>query len=151
VTALFHDRDRAAHALRRLQQQGFGQSELTVVSSVDREVHQDLSERSEQVDAHGGAWAGTALGAAVGGYLGLLSMVLIPALPLFIVGGAALGGIAGTMLGLGVGDHQAAQAEELLRSGGALVVVTTENSDRARAAKDLLGQQSARDLSVSHS
>ena len=57
VTTFFHDCDCAAYALRRLQQQGFGQSELAVVSSVDPEVHQDLTERLARVDAHCGAGA----------------------------------------------------------------------------------------------
>jgi uncharacterized membrane protein len=152
VSALFEDHDQAAAAVRSLQEHQFQERELTVIAKADEATAQELDRYEQSVereDSRTGVWTGSALGAAVGGYLGLLSMVLIPALPLFIVGGAAVGGLLGKGLGgLGVADQHVGSVEETLRGGGALALVHEPDPKRAQLAQDLLKQHAARSVTV---
>ncbi|HVZ32782.1 MAG TPA: helix-hairpin-helix domain-containing protein [Polyangiaceae bacterium] len=143
VSALFDNPSHAAEAVRALQGHGFGERELTVITTPGENTDV-VSEWEEDSVARGqrrtGGWMGGALGAAVGGYIGLVSMVLIPALPLLILGGAAAGTVAGRLMGLDLADHQVRDAESVLRAGGALLVVREDDAERAKLARDVLAR-----------
>jgi uncharacterized membrane protein len=150
VSALYDEREAAAAAVHQLRDHGFGDREVTVVATPDpndAEVGQN-DEAVSKRDARIGGWGGSALGAAVGGYLGVLSMALIPALPLLVAGGALVGGIAGGVGGLGVAEKDAHEAESTLRAGGVLVIVRERDDERAHEAIRVLEDSGARTVGM---
>lgn len=97
-----------------------------------------------------------AIGAGTGGVLaGLLlglttaSAILVPGLPILIAGpliaaleglgaGAAIGGIAGALSGLGIKAAEASKYEEALKAGQAVVIVHTSDDKKEAAARAVL-------------
>lgn len=154
VSAVFDNHEQAARAIRTLQEHDFSDREFSVIAKPDDQDGQSeaLHQRSlEQENARGGAWTGSVLGAAVAGSVGLVSMALIPAIPLLVVGGAAAGGVAGKLFGgLGLGQHQSKETEAALQAGGVLVVVHQETEERARKAQELLESLPSKGVSVSN-
>jgi hypothetical protein len=139
ISAVFETRDDAAQIVRRLKESGFSDREFTVVAGSDAAQEEGELE-SEQQTGRAGAWAGSALGAAVAGSVGLMSMALIPAVPLMMVGGAAAAGAAAdAVTRFGSGPLQDEQTQRILRAGGAVIVVDTDTDNRARIARDVLG------------
>jgi uncharacterized membrane protein len=61
--------------------------------------------------------------------------------------GAATGGLAGALIGLGVPELEAKQYEERIRSGNILMSVHTEDAEERRRAKDILERHHASDIS----
>jgi hypothetical protein len=139
ISAVFETHDDAAQTVRRLKESGFSDRDFTVVAQSD--VQQKEGElENEQQAGRGGAWAGSALGAAVAGSVGLLSIALIPAVPLMMVGGAAAAGAtADAVTRFGSGPLLNEQTQRILRGGGVVIVVETDADDRASVARDVLG------------
>lgn len=148
VNALFEQRDQAAEAVRALRARDFDDRTLTVIARAD-DLPRGNTEHTDQANKTTAAWTGSALGAAVGGYLGLLSMVLVPALPLLVVGGAAVGGAIGSLTGLGVADRELDAVRETLQGGGVLLVVNEESDERAQLAREVLTKSEAKTVSAS--
>jgi uncharacterized membrane protein len=149
ISAAFDERDQAAKAVHALRANHFSDRELSVVAAADQHAVAEHERGTAGRAVRSGVWAGTALGAAVGGYLGLLAMALVPALPLLIVGGAAVGGLAGSMTGLGVASGNVKEAERVLHAGGALLIVRETDEQRARTALHVLEEAQARTIGMS--
>ena len=153
VTALFDSHDEAAEAVRLLKEHKFSDREFAVVArqeegSADEATDARVSALSESKE-RGGAWVGSALGAALGGTVGLLSIALIPAIPLMMAGGAAVGGGAGSFFGeAGISSEERGKIEGKLREGGVLIVVEQETDERAQLARELLMRARGRDLAT---
>jgi hypothetical protein len=153
ITAIFHDHQAAAAAVRSLREHDFGERETSIISK----PHKDTGRTLEKLDAElggpsarAGAWVGGALGAALAGATGLLSVALIPATPLLMVGAAALGGAAGDVFGgLGASQEQLEDMKEALRRGAVLVLVHQETEGRTAEAADLLRRAQADSVRVS--
>jgi hypothetical protein len=97
-----------------------------------------------------------AIGAGTGGVLTALllglttvSAILVPGLPVLVSGpliaafeglgaGAAVGGIAGALSGLGIKAMEASKYEDELKIGNAVVVVHTSDKDKEAAARAIL-------------
>jgi uncharacterized membrane protein len=142
INAVFSTQDEAAHAIEALKaQQGLTERDVTVVARADNE---SLTRREqgavERAQLQGSAWSGTMLGAAIGGAAGVIlsSFALLPALPLLIVGGAALGAIATKNVNRGVVDQQIDAAKSVLEDGGAIVFVHSEDPATLTRAGELL-------------
>lgn len=153
VTALFDRHEEAAEAVRLLKEQKFTDREFTVVAKPDEASADDATgahvSALNEANKRGGAWVGSALGAAVGGTVGLLSIALIPAIPLMMVGGAAVGGTAGNLFGdSGIGTEERARIERALQAGGVLIVVEQETDERAQLARELLQRARGRDIAT---
>ncbi|MEA2712009.1 MAG: hypothetical protein QOF78_4610 [Phycisphaerales bacterium] len=96
----------------------------------------------------GGLGIGAAAGATAG-LLGSLALLALPGVgpivavgPLIagiVAGSAAVGGLIGALVDLGLSEAEAATVEEGLRDGGTMVAVRTDDRDRAREAQDVLG------------
>ncbi|MEA2735376.1 MAG: hypothetical protein QOE14_1827 [Humisphaera sp.] len=96
----------------------------------------------------GGLGIGAAAGATAG-LLGSLALLALPGVgpivavgPLIagiVAGSAAVGGLIGALVDLGLSEAEAATVEEGLREGGTMVAVRTDDRDRAREAQDVLG------------
>ena len=153
VSALFDGHEEAASALQLLKQHEFTEREMTVVAKPDDDEADDTAKlqqsATKEANDKAGTWVGSALGAAVAGTTGLLSMALIPAVPLLMVGGAAMGGGAGKLLGgADLGPKQRELLEQKLRAGGVLIVVHQETEERAKLAEELLGRAHAHDIAI---
>ena len=109
-----------------------------------------------------GAAAGAGTGALLGGALGWLvgvGTLAIPGLGPFIAAGpimaalagmgvgGAVGGIAGALIGMGIPERQAKLYEVLVKEGGILLSVHSDNSDWAKRAKGILERTGAQDIS----
>lgn len=109
-----------------------------------------------------GAAAGAGTGALLGGALGWLvgvGTLAIPGLGPFIAAGpimaalagmgvgGAVGGITGALIGMGIPERQAKLYEVLVKEGGILLSVHSDNSDWAKRAKGILERTGAQDIS----
>jgi len=109
-----------------------------------------------------GTTAGAATGGVVGGTLGLLAGIgalAIPGAGPFIAAGpimatlagvgvgGAVGGLIGALVGLGIPEYEAKRYEGMIKEGGVLLSVHCNTSKEITAAKDLLKQTGAQDIS----
>jgi uncharacterized membrane protein len=152
LSALFDSHERAAAAVAELRQHHFSERELTVVgpAAADRiDARERMGEPGTQPEARHGTWIGSALGAAVGGFFSLVSMALIPAVPIFVVGGAAVVGAIGSLTGLGVDSQHLQSVESALRAGQVLLLVEQETDERTQEAKDVIERHGPASLTLS--
>jgi len=97
-----------------------------------------------------------------GGVLGWLvgaGAIAIPGLGPFIAAGpimaalagagvgGATGGLIGILAGLGLPEYEAKRYEGMVKEGGILLSVHSDNSDWTKKAKDILERTGARDIS----
>jgi hypothetical protein len=61
-------------------------------------------------------------------------------------GGAAVGGIAGGLIGLGIPELEAKRYEGKVKAGNLLISVHTENSEEISRAKDIFTKAGAQDI-----
>src|SRR5512141_2065208 len=111
-----------------------------------------------------GAAAGAGAGVVVGGTLGWLAGIgalAIPGLGPFIAAGpimaalagagvgGAVGGISGALIGMGIPEYEAKRYEGMVKNGGILLSVHSDNSEWMDKAKDILKNKGAQDISSS--
>ena len=61
--------------------------------------------------------------------------------------GGAVGGIGGALIGLGIPEYEAKRYEGIIKNGGILISVHTENSKEMNSAKRCLEVTGAQDIS----
>lgn len=151
INAVFSTQDQAAHAIEELKaRHGLTEREVTVVARADAA---SLARREqgavEEAQLQGSAWSGTMLGAAIGGFAGVIlsSFALLPALPLLVVGGAAIGAIATKGVHSAVVDQQVGGAKAVLSEGGAIVFVHSDDPNTLMQAGELLRAEHAQSVS----
>lgn len=148
IVAVYPDHASAERAIRRLHEEGFAMSDLSIIG---RDFQ--LSEEPVGfVDAGAYAKAGAGTGAWFGGLFGLMvgaAAVLVPGVgPVVVAGplaaallaglegaiaGTALGGLAGALVGWGVPKDRALTYETHLQGGKFLVMVRGVPGAVARA------------------
>src|SRR5215468_6465866 len=109
-----------------------------------------------------GTATGAGTGVVIGGALGWLAGIgalAIPGLGPFIAAGpivAALAGVGaggvvgavtGALVGMGMPEYEAKRYQGLVKEGGILLSVHSDNSDWTRKAKDILERTGAEDIS----
>ncbi len=137
VIGVFHDVPQAQETIRALKAAGFREDQIGVVSH-DKEAGKGTK------DAKGshvteGALAGVAAGAGVGALwaLGIAANILpgigpivsggiLGSLLASAAGGAAIAGIAGALVGLGIPEEEAKYYEEEFKSGRTIVSVKAD-------------------------
>jgi uncharacterized membrane protein len=62
--------------------------------------------------------------------------------------GAAVGGIGGALVGMGIPEYEAKRYEGKIRAGNILISVHTDNAEQSKRAKDIFTQAGAQDISV---
>jgi hypothetical protein len=102
-------------------------------------------------------------GGVIGGALGWLvgvGALAIPGVGPFIAAGpimaalsgvtvgAAVGGITGALVGMGIPEYEAKRYEGMLRSGNILIAVHTEESKETARVKDVFGELGAVDIAT---
>ena len=151
----------AERIVKRLQSQGFADSEISVLlpdtSGTGDFGHVKSSKASE------GVTAGATTGGVAGGALGLLAGIgalAIPGVGPFIAAGpimaalsgaalgATTGGIVGGLIGLGIPEIEAKRYDEKLRKGNYLISAHGDNSDQLDRAKEIFKAEGAEDIST---
>jgi hypothetical protein len=159
VIGVFRDRSQAQQAVGELKRLGFRDDQIGVVGRDGLAKGVDvLAEpgKAKHSEAGEGAVVGTATGAGVGalwalgiaaGILpaigpviagGLLASVLVSA-----AGGAAIAGLAGALIGLGIPEEEAKYYEGEVKAGHTLI--TVRDDGRADEVRGLFAQYGAYD------
>jgi len=157
VIGTVQNKAQADAVVTQLRNAGFANNDISVLfphtdgehvvkSAIDSKSHQETK-------ASDGAIAGIGSGGLFGGSLGLLAgigLLAIPGLGPFVaagpivaslaglVGGATVGGLTGSLIGLGIPEDQAKQYETHVKGGGALIAVHAEKKDEQLRAQELL-------------
>ena len=159
VVGVFHDRKDAQQAIRDLQEAGFQDDHIGVVT---RHLNGEDGLTAEEVDRETNIAAGAGIGAAAGAGIGALwalgiATLGIPALGPVLVGGTILaaflastwsggmiGSILGVLIGLGIPDDAARYYERQVQEGRTVVTVYAEG--RTEEAWTILGRRGAYNL-----
>ncbi len=154
VVALYDERAEARRAVERLNDAGFDQRQISIMSQQPDETGMEVK-HEEGNQAGEGAAAGAGLGAVLGGIAGLLiglGTIVIPGLGVLLVAGplaaalagagvgAGLGALIGALVGLGIPEEEAEYYAEGIRRGNTLVAVRTSDervSDAVRIMEEL--------------
>jgi hypothetical protein len=146
VIGLFENIERAEQAIRELNQAGFADEQIGVLTeetAINAYVNRETGARDVASDAVKGGATGAVLGGLTG-VLGTLAAVSIPGLGPALVGGtvasyliggaggAGVGWLVGTLLGgstdIARNRQKAEEYAERIRQGGVLVTVLAEGT-----------------------
>lgn len=170
VIGVFIDHDRARAAADDLRKAGFSDDQIGLVTrttdggTATHAASQDRAKEktglpSDPTHSHWeeGAGIGAAAGAATGTGLGLaVAANLIPGVGPVLVGGAimailasagtgaAVGGLIGALVGLGVPEEEASYYDSQFKTGRTIVTVRAD--DRSAAAWEVLARHGAYDF-----
>src|SRR5690349_8218896 len=159
---IYQGRSQAEAAVDALIAAGFRSEDISVLLPENVGTKDFAAEKNTK--APEGAATGAGAGAAVGGTLGLLigiGALAIPGVGPFIAAGpimaalagvgvgGAIGGIAGALAGLGVPEYEAKRYEGIVKEGGILVFVHTDDADQVTRAKECLERTGAQDIASS--
>ncbi len=166
ITSFFDNYDDAADAVRRLESAGIPRQDISLIANNEGERYSshasrtwDESSRFDD-DDHDGAATGATVGTLAGGGAGLLAGLGMLAIPGFgpvvaagwlvptLVGagaGAAIGGLTGSLVDVGVDENDAHAYAEGVRRGGALVTVRSSEANVTRIV-DILDDEGTVDF-----
>jgi hypothetical protein len=146
ISGVFRDRTKANDAYAWLTNHGFTSNEINVLmSDTTRKFYSDDKSSRIKPDDHAvegvatGGTVGTVVGATLGAIAAIGTSVLVPGLGIVVAGpivaglagggaGAVAGGLVGGLIGLGIPESNAAAYEKVLKEGGVVIGVTTDNS-----------------------
>lgn len=146
----------------QLRAAGFSSNDISVLFP-DKRGTQDFA-HEQHTKAPEGATTGASTGGLLAGALGWLAGIgalAIPgAGPLIAAGpimaalsaaavGAAVGGIAGALVGMGIPEYEAKRYEGKIREGNILISIHTENAEEISRSKKICDEAGARDISYS--
>lgn len=164
VYGVFHDRDKVRETVETLKNEGFRDSDISVVFPNQDETKQFAVEHNTK--APEGATAGGVTGIVAGGVLGWMAgigMIAIPGIgPLLAAGpivaalagaGAvgAAGGLVGALIGMGVPEYEAKKYENDIKEGRILIAVHCSDIRFTHSVRDVLNKAGAQDIYVSGS
>ncbi len=159
VVGVFNDIRMAQAAVQELCRVGFREDEIGVVSRDHRADSGETTTAAEEAGSHWeeGAAVGAAAGAGIGALwaVGMATIALPPILPAVLVSswlvsvlasaasGAAIAGLAGALIGLGIPEEEATYYEGEFKSGRTLV--TVQAPGRYEEVRDILRRYGAYD------
>lgn len=160
VFGIFQDRAQLDQAVTALKNGGFRSSDISALFS-DKQGTKDFA-HEKNTKAPEGATAGAGTGAVLGGSLGWLAGIgalAIPGLGPFIAAGpimaalagagvgGAVGGLTGALIGMGIPEFEAKRYEGMVKNGGMLLSVHSDNSEWTQKGKEILEKCGAKDVS----
>lgn len=160
VFGIFRDRAHLEQAVTQLKNDGFRNSDISALFPDGDGTKQFAHEKNTK--APEGAAAGAGTGAVLGGTLGWLvgiGALAIPGLGPFIAAGpimaalagagvgGAVGGLTGALVGMGIPEYEAKRYEGLVKNGGILLSVHSDNSEWTKKGKEVLERCGAKDVS----
>ncbi|GIP43870.1 hypothetical protein J45TS6_23290 [Paenibacillus sp. J45TS6] len=143
VVGVFQTEQEAARAIEQLQDRGYHNSEISVITRSKDDMRAIESETGTK--APEGVAAGAATGGVLGGLAGLfagIGALAIPGIgPILAAGpiaatltgaavGAGAGGLVGGLVGLGIPEDEAEEYERNVDEGHILVLVDQKGTDR---------------------
>ncbi len=162
VYGIYHNRVDVERAVDELKAAGFRNTDISVLMQHNDGTKDFAAEKATK--APEGTATGATSGAVIGGTLGWLAGIgalAIPGLGPFIAAGpimgalagigtgGVVGGIVGALVGMGIPEYEAKRYEGLVKEGGILLSVHSDNSDWTKRAKDILERTGAADVSSS--
>ena len=159
VFGIFPDRSSVDRAVDRLKTEGFRNSDISVLFP-NKEGTKDFA-HEKNTKAPEGAATGAGTGAVLGGTLGWLmgiGALAIPGVGPFIAAGpimaalagagvgGALGGITGALVGMGIPEYEAKRYEGMVKDGGILLSIHSDDSTWTKKGKLVLEQCGAKDI-----
>jgi len=151
VFGIFNSRDQVDNAVDALREEGFRNSDISVLFPDKSNTKEFAHEKSTK--APEAATAGAGSGAVIGGTIGWLAGIgslAIPGLGPFIAAGpivAALagagaggvvGGLTGALVGLGIPEYEAKRYEGIVKEGGILMSVHVDDREWRDKASAIL-------------
>lgn len=145
----------------RLQSSGFSANDISVLMP-DKTGTRDFA-HERHTKAPEGAVVGAGTGGVIGGALGLLAgvgLLAIPGLGPFIAAGpimaslsgiaagAAVGGIGGALVGMGIPELEAKRYEGKVKDGNILISAHAEDGDEIKRAKGIFELCGATDITT---
>ena len=152
ITAAFRNTATARSAVYELEIAGIPHSKISAL------VSENAKEEFTRIETHTKASQGAAIGGATGIALGALAAgltavagIAAPVVGLSVAGplvaaltgagaGAAVGGAVGGLVGLGMTEHEAKFHTAVLKNGGTVLIVQTDDKDEQKKAKDILSR-----------
>ncbi|MFZ0658467.1 MAG: hypothetical protein WBE78_13405 [Candidatus Binataceae bacterium] len=143
-----------------LKAAGFTSNDVSVLFP-DKQGTKDFA-HEQHTKAPEGAATGAGSGAILGGALGWMvgiGALAIPGLGVFIAAGpimaalagaagvAAVGGLTGALIGLGIPEYEAKRYEGKVKDGNILLSIHTEDSKERDRARKILEEGGAQDIS----
>jgi len=159
VFGIYRDRSSVEHAVDALKAAGFRSEDISILFP-HNEGNKPLVVNKD-TKAPEGAAAGAGTGAVIGGALGWLAgigLLALPGLGPFIAAGpimgllagaglgGAVGGVAGALIGMGIPEYEARRYAGMIREGGILLSVHTDNEEWIKRAKEVLERSGAQDI-----
>lgn len=160
VFGMYASRDQVELAVDRLRTAGFRATDISVLLP-ENVGTKDLAHEKHS-KAPEGAAAGAASGAVLGGALGWLvgiGALAIPGLGPFVAAGpiiamlsgvgagATVGGLTGALVGAGIPEYEAKRYEGLIKGGGILLSVHSDDHEWTKKAKAILENTGAEHIS----
>ena len=160
VFGIFNSRVQLENAVAALKDGGFRNSDISALFPDGDGTKAFAHEKGTK--APEGAAAGAGTGAILGGALGWLvgiGALAIPGLGPFIAAGpimaalagagvgGAVGGLTGALVGMGIPEYEAKRYEGLVKDGGILLSVHSDDSQWTDKAKKVLESFGAKDIS----
>ena len=161
VFGIYRSRTQVEMAVDHLRAAGFRAQDISVLFPENIGTKEFAHEKHTK--APEGATAGVTTGAVLGGTLGWLvgiGALAIPGLGPFIAAGpimaalsgaavgGAVGGITGALIGMGIPEYEAKRYEGLVKDGGILLSVHSDDHEWTRRAKDILQNTGAGDIAA---
>ena len=162
IYALYRNFEDAATIANQLIVGGYDSQHVSVITHDPDEKYAKFvkvdGDNLEKEDISGEEGAG--LGALVGALTGL-TMALIPGFgPVFVAGplaaavmsgvgaatGAATGGLVASLIDFGLSPESAARYQDVLRSGGAMVIVDLHDESEEQSVRNILKQHNPIDV-----
>lgn len=159
VLCIANSDHQAITIVNRLKDAGFA-NEISVLTP-DKAGTKDFAHEHNTKAPEGattGVWAGGVLGGALGWLAGIGSLA-IPGLGPFIAAGpimaalggaaigAAVGGISGALVGMGIPEFEAKQYEGKIKGGNILISVHTDDGKQVDRVKEIYKTAGAQDIS----
>jgi hypothetical protein len=159
VFGIFKDRYQVERAVDEFRRYGFRPNDISVLFPETGSTKEFAHEKHTK--APEGAATGAGTGAVVGGTLGWLvgiGALAIPGLGPFIAAGpimaalagagvgGAVGGLTGALIGMGIPEYEAKRYEGIVKKGGILVSVHSDNSEWTSKAKEIFKMLHADDI-----
>ena len=156
ILGAFRSFSHARDAIHQMEMDGVSHDHISLVGP--ERARQEFAEIESKTRAGEGAGIGGAAGVAIGALaagLTAVASIAIPGVGLLAAGplvaalagagaGGMAGGVVGGLIGLGLTEHEAHFNTAVLKEGGYIVAVTTDDARERKVAADLLNRLSVK-------
>lgn len=156
IMGAFRSLNQARDAIHQLEEDGVAHYNISLIGPERaRDEFAQIEKKTKAAEGAGvGGAAGVAIGALAAGLTAVASLA-IPGVGILAAGplvaalagagaGGVAGGIVGSLVGLGLTEHEAHFNTSVLKEGGYIVAVTTEDERERKTAANLLGRLSVK-------